>query len=180
MDGSPSIRRFLSHEWRAYRDLRLRALADSPDAFGSTLEVESARPDCEWARRLEAGARSPSDLPLLAQRGEEAVGIAWVRLREGEPDVADLYQVWVAPEHRGFGIGRHLLDVAAAWARACGAHVLALDVTCGDTPAIRLYERAGCRPAGDPQPLRPGSPLRVQPLRLSLTRRPGDTTIHQS
>jgi GNAT superfamily N-acetyltransferase len=83
--------------------------------------------------------------------------------------VAHLYQVWVAPEHRGRGAARGLLAAAAAWARAAGAHTLALDVTCGDTPAMRLYTRAGCRPAGAPQPLRPGSALRVQPLRLPLT-----------
>ena len=83
--------------------------------------------------------------------------------------MAHRYQVWAVPAHRGHGGGRLLLDAAAAWARAAGARVLALDVTCGDTPAMRLYARAGCRPAGDPEPLRPGSPLRVQPLRLALT-----------
>jgi hypothetical protein len=33
----PSIRPIESHEWRMYRDLRLRSLTDSPDAFGTTL-----------------------------------------------------------------------------------------------------------------------------------------------
>ena len=36
----PVIRSFLSHEWRTYKNLRLRALADSPDAFGRTLVQE--------------------------------------------------------------------------------------------------------------------------------------------
>jgi hypothetical protein len=31
------IRRFAAHEWQSYKNLRLRALADSPDAFGRTL-----------------------------------------------------------------------------------------------------------------------------------------------
>jgi ribosomal protein S18 acetylase RimI-like enzyme len=168
MDRSPRIRRFAPDEWRTYRDLRLRALAESPDAFGSTLERERERPDHDWAARLDAGARSSSEAPLLASCGDEAVGLAWVRLRDEEPGVAHLYQVWVAPEHRGRGVARRLLDAAAAWARGAAAHTLALDVTCGDTPAMRLYTRAGCRPAGDPQPLRPGSALRVQPLRLAL------------
>ena len=170
MDRSPRIRRFAPDEWRTYRDLRLRALAESPDALGSTLERERERPDPEWAARLDAGARSSSEAPLVAERGDEAVGLTWVRLQDGEPGVAHLYQLWVAPEHRGHGVARRLLDAAVAWARAAGAHTLALDVTCGDTPAMRLYSRAGCRPAGDPQPLRPGSPLRVQPLRLTLGR----------
>lgn len=38
-----SERRLGRHEWRVYRDLRLRALSESPDAFGSTSERESRR-----------------------------------------------------------------------------------------------------------------------------------------
>lgn len=168
MDPGLRIRRFAPEEWCTYRDLRLRALAESPDAFGSTFAHERARPDAEWAARLDAGARSPAEAPLLAERDGEPVGLAWARLEEGAAGVARLYQVWVAPEHRGHGAARGLLDAAAAWARAAGAHTLALDVTCGDTPAMRLYTRAGCQPAGETQPLRPGSALRVQPLRMSL------------
>jgi ribosomal protein S18 acetylase RimI-like enzyme len=170
MATSPRVRRFAPDEWRTYRDLRLRALAESPDAFGSTLALERARPDAEWARRLDTGARSSSELPLVAERGGDAVGLAWGRLAGEEPGVAHLYQVWVAPQHRGHGVGRLLLDAVVAWARAAGAHTLALDVTCGDTPAMRLYTRAGCQPAGELAPLRPGSPLQVQPLRLALDR----------
>lgn len=173
MNRSPSVDRFLPHEWRTYRDLRLRALAESPDAFGSTFEWESVRPDPEWARRLEAGARSPTDLPLVARVGEEAVGLAWGRIRDTELDVAHLFQVWVAPEHRGRGIARMLLDVVVAWAREAGACHVALDVTCGDSSAMRLYTQAGFRPSGDPQPLRPGSPLLKQPMRLVLSAQTG-------
>src|SRR4051794_36466500 len=49
------IRRVHPGEWRALRDLRLRALLDAPEAFGGTYEESSARPDerwIEWARAL--------------------------------------------------------------------------------------------------------------------------------
>lgn len=62
-----------------------------------------------------------------------------------------------------------LIDAVAAWAREAGARHIALDVTDGDSPAMRLYTRAGFRPSGDPQPLRPGSPLLRQPMRLALS-----------
>lgn len=101
MDPGLRIRRFAPEEWCTYRDLRLRALAESPDAFGSTFAHERARPDAEWAARLDAGARSPAEAPLLAERDGEPVGLAWARLEEGAAGVARLYQVWVAPEHRG-------------------------------------------------------------------------------
>ena len=168
MSRSPVVHRLAAHEWRTYRELRLRALAESPDAFGSTLEAESGRPDAEWARRLEIGASAARELPLVARLGDEAIGIAWGRAQQGAPDVAHLFQVWVAPEHRGCGAGRMLLEAAVTWARTIGAQHLALDVTCGDTAAVRLYARAGFRAVGDPEPLRPGSPVMVQPMRLPL------------
>lgn len=167
MPDTPVIARFAPREWRTYRDLRLRALADSPDAFGSTLEAESGRAEADWARRLEE-ADARADLPLVAHIGGEGVGLAWGRLRDDEPKVAHLYQVWVAPEYRGRGVGQMLLDAAMAWARVSGARTLALDVTCGDSPATRLYVRAGFRPAGDPVPLRAGSSVSVQPMQLAL------------
>ena len=175
MTGRAIVARFLPHEWRTYRDLRLRALVESPDAFGSTFEAERTRPDDDWSRRMEAAAHDPTELPLVARVGGEAIGLAWARILEGEPDVAHLFQVWVAPEHRGCGVGQRLLDAVLAWARASGVRAVALDVTRGDTPAVRLYTRAGFQPVGDPQPLRAGSSITVQPMRLELGDRPASS-----
>ena len=166
-----TVRSLAPHEWRVYRDLRLHALTDSPDAFGRTLADEEGRPDTEWMSRLEKGADSRWDLPLVAEVGGEPVGLAWGRIVRSNPDVANLYQMWVAPGHRRLGVGRMLLDSVITWARARNASYLDLGVTCGDRPAMRLYARAGFRPVGAPQPLRPGSNLREQPMRLAL--RPG-------
>ena len=177
MGGSLIIQRFAPHDWPSYRDLRLRALAEAPDAFGSTLDTERVRPDAEWARRLEIAAHARSELPLVARSGDEAIGLAWARIDTAAPEAAYLYQVWVAPEHRGAGAGRLLLEAAVAWARTMGARYLALDVTCGDTPAVRLYTRAGFRISGDLKPLRPGSPLMVQPMRLPLD---GEVVAHSA
>lgn len=168
MDHSPRIERFAPHEWRSYRGLRLRALVDSPDAFGSTLERESAFPDDLWAERIERGARSPTDLPLVARLGDEMIGMAWGRVREAEQRDVHVYQVWVAPEYRGRGVGQALLDAIVAWARESGARQVSLDATCGNSAAMRLYARVGFLPTGDPEPLRPGSPLMKQGMRLEL------------
>jgi len=168
MADVPSIRTFAADEWRLYRDLRLRALADSPDAFGSTLVEEAGRPDDEWARRLASSADAPVNLPLVAEMRGQLVGLAWGRIDTSKPDVAALYQMWVAPTHRGSGVGQKLLEAVIAWATARNAASLDLGVTCGDSPARRLYERAGFKPMGAPQPLRPGSTLLAQSMRLEL------------
>jgi GNAT superfamily N-acetyltransferase len=168
MTDGLTIRAFTADEWRVYRGLRLRALADSPNAFGSTLAEEEGRPDAEWSRRLASGADARSNLPLVAEVRGEPIGLAWGRIETSDPDVAALYQMWVAPSHRGLGAGQMLLEAVIAWARARNASYLDLGVTCGDSPARRLYERAGFKPMGEPQPLRPGSQLLGQPMRLAL------------
>jgi ribosomal protein S18 acetylase RimI-like enzyme len=162
------VQRFAAHEWPLYRHLRLRALADSPDAFGSTFAREVVRSDDDWRERLANGAGSRSDLPLMAVADGSPAGLAWGRLDEREPVIAYLFQVWVAPEFRGRGVGRHLVNAVIAWAATAGARVLRLSVTCGDTTAVRLYRRAGFVDDGPPQPLRPGSEIESQPMRLGL------------
>jgi GNAT superfamily N-acetyltransferase len=168
MTDAPTVRALTADEWRVYRDLRLRALADAPDAFGSTLAEEQDRSDAEWSHRLASGADARWNLPLVAAVRGEPIGLAWGRIETSAPDVAALYQMWVAPSHRGVGAGRLLLEVVIAWARARNAASLDLGVTCGESPARRLYERAGFKPRGAPQPLRPGSQLLGQPMRLVL------------
>lgn len=155
-------------EWPLYRDLRLRSLADAPDAFGSTHAQEAARPDAAWAARLDAARLSGRDFPLVAEADDEAVGLAWVKLDEAVPPAADLYQVWVAPSVRGRGAGTALLAAATQRARDAGAVALRLGVTWDDSAAVRLYQRAGFEPVGPLEPLRDGSALQSQPMRLVL------------
>jgi ribosomal protein S18 acetylase RimI-like enzyme len=163
-----SVRRFRADEWPAYRELRLRALADSPDAFCSTLELEEAKPDQHWADRVSSSASSSSQLLLVAESGTERVGLALGVIAPDEPETARVFQMWVAPEARRRGCATLLLDALLLWARGAKATALALSVTSGNGSAQRLYERAGFAPHGAPEPLRPGSPERVQPMTLVL------------
>jgi ribosomal protein S18 acetylase RimI-like enzyme len=163
------VRKFAPDEWPLYRMLRLSALEESPEAFGSTLAHEGARADEDWATRLSRGASSGRELPLVAEFNNEPAGLAWVRLEgEGPGSAAHLYQMWVAPANRRLGAGRALLDAAIVWARSVGAPALVLDVTTDNTAAAQLYEAAGFVATGSEKPLRPGSELRSRAMRLSL------------
>lgn len=161
------IRRFNASEWKLYREIRLRALKESPDAFGSTFEEASEYADADWIRRLEA-ATTEQDYPMAATSGDRVVGLAWARIESAHPEVAHLYQMWVAPECRGKGLGRALVESGIQWARDRRSTRMVLEVTCGDRPARRLYERLGFRPVGTARPMRKGSGLLEQTMELRL------------
>jgi GNAT superfamily N-acetyltransferase len=110
------------------------------------------------------------NLPLLAEVAAQPVGLAWGRIEQAPPEVANVYQMWVAQTHRGQGAGRLLLEAIIAWASAAGARRVLLSVTCGESSARRLYVRTGFTPIGEPEPLRPGAQLLVQPMQLVLAR----------
>jgi putative acetyltransferase len=56
--------------------------------------------------------------------------------------VADIGML-VTEGWRGKGVGTALLEAAISWARAAGAHKLALEVWPDNTPALQLYRKAG-------------------------------------
>jgi ribosomal protein S18 acetylase RimI-like enzyme len=174
MSSTPALRvRTLSPlDWPLYRDLRLQALADAPDAFSATHAQASTRTDDDWAARLAAAAQSGRDCPLVAECDGVAVGLGWVKRDDGanggDADGAELYQVWVAPTARGRGAGSALLNAATAWSREMGARSLRLGVTWQDSAALRMYRRAGFEPVGPAEPLRPGATILSQPMRLTL------------
>jgi len=163
-----SVRRLTRHEWRNYKELRLRALADSPAAFATTLAEAQTRGDVDWSRQVTSGAESPSEIALVAEADSQLVGLAWSRIDSSAAHRAYLYQMWVDPNFRGLGTGRNLLAAVIRWATSVSARLIILSVTCGNTPATRLYSSAGFEPVGHPEPLRPGSDLLVQPMQLDL------------
>lgn len=168
MEAAFTIRRLAPQDWATYRALRLRSLFDSPDAFGSTWAREDALPDEHWSGRLAAAAVSGTDYPLLAETSESAAGLLWAKVDAGGDALVNLFQVWVAPECRGLGIAGALVREAVAWAQSKNARTVQLGVTCGDTPAARLYARAGFVAVGAPERLRDGSALLSQTMRLAL------------
>ncbi len=164
----PIIRPLYPDEWAVYRELRLRSLADAPDAFYSTYESESARTAEDWAARLATAAVSGKDCPLVAELDGKPAGLVWAKMDGVNPELMHVFQMWVAPECRGSSMGRGLLETALDWAREREVRFVELDVTLGNSSALRLYERAGFRPVNAPVPMRAGSALMLQQMRLVL------------
>ena len=100
------------------RDLRLRALQDAPLAFGSTYAREAAFDPELWEQRTHENAEGERSIAFVL---EPWAGMAVGATRDDEPGVAHLYGMWVAPEARGAGAGRALVDAVIAWAGERGA-----------------------------------------------------------
>lgn len=146
-----------AEDWRTWRDLRLRSLAESPHAFGSTLEREQEFTDEDWRGRVAAWTDPDEEVAgpaVLVWSGETAVGMGG-GFRD-EPGLLHVVAMWTDPAWRGRGVGRTVLDTLRSWADEHDLR-LHLDVEASNTGARRLYERYGFEATGDSRPLRPGS-----------------------
>lgn len=161
------VRPLEAHEWPLYRELRLAALRDAPDAFCSTLAREATFPEQEWISRLADGVASSRECPLVAEDAQ-AVALCWVRIDPNDATTAALYQVWVDPIARRRGVGRRLLEAAMSWAREAGAHTMVLSVALGRDSAIDLYRGAGFVEVGLPSVLREDSEILQQHMQCNL------------
>jgi GNAT superfamily N-acetyltransferase len=134
-----NVRRAAIGDEATLRELRLRALADAPEAFGSTYERELARTVDDWRRWLSPGAT------FILEEAGAACGLVACAQDASDASDVDLMAMWVAPSVRGRGAGDPLVGEVIAWARGHGARVVRLQVVQDNAPARRLYERHGFR-----------------------------------
>lgn len=134
-----------------FKAARLRALQDSPTAFGSTYARESQFDDAEWSKRT-AYMSSEKGIGFLATENELPCGIIGAFLDQQEPDKAQIVSMWVAPEHRRRGIGTALIEAVRSWSRARGVRKLCLLVTNCNQAAVEFYKRNGFTMTGNTGP----------------------------
>jgi hypothetical protein len=101
-----SVRVLQEDDWRAYREVRLAGLRESPEAFLATYAEEAERPDQYWRNCVVQAHR------LLAVRDGVSVGVASVEMIEGAPQSADFHELWVTPAARNTGVWRR------AWSKS--------------------------------------------------------------
>lgn len=126
----------------AYRQLRLEALEQYPEAFASSYEEEKEFPLERFHRRL-AGTDS---ITLGAWHESELIGSVTL-VYERKPKLrhrANIIAMYVKPSHRGSGIGKQLMQQAIQTARSVGnVEQIYLSVMAHNEPAKRLYQALG-------------------------------------
>jgi GNAT superfamily N-acetyltransferase len=150
------VRRIRADEAEVLRSIRLAALADSPDAFGSTLERELDFTDDVWQARSAESSTSARSATFLAWNADEPIGIVG---GHDEGHVVELVSMWTAPAARRSGVGRQLVEATVAWAATLEVDAVELWVMRGNDAAHQLYESMGFEVTVDHQP-RPHDPCR--------------------
>jgi GNAT superfamily N-acetyltransferase len=127
----------------------MRAMADTPGAFGGTAEHVAQQPEEHWSDLAEGGDEVGV---YVAIDGESWIGMAAGHWLERERGIVQLWGMWVEPARRGERIGERLVGSVRGWATAHGARFMRLGVI-EESPAIRFYERLGFVLTGETKPL---------------------------
>lgn len=142
-DDALVVRTTTAEDAADLRAIRLEALADSPEAFGTTLDQARAMTEAEWVERARAGNH------VLAVRDGRVVGMAAAGTNEGYPGTRWLYGMYVTPDERGRGAAERLVEAVVEATRAAGADALHLQVTGAMGRARAFYARLGFEPTGE-------------------------------
>lgn len=117
--GDVVVRRIRPEDWAVTRSLRLRALADAPDAFARTYQEESVRPDAFWIDRAVVACTGKGIATFLAFDGHEPAGITTGIVDDGgQPQ---LVSMWVDPVLRGRRLGESLVNAVVQWRSTVGS-----------------------------------------------------------
>lgn len=132
------IRPLVADDAAGYRALRLRALREEPDAFGSSYGEEAGWPLDEVKARIRGGAGSF----VLGAFDPALIGlVGFARsTREKTRHKGTLWGLYVAPEARGRGVARALVGELIARAKEePGLEQITLTVGRANEAARALY-----------------------------------------
>lgn len=134
-----------------FRDTRLRALQDTPTAFGSTYAQEARLTDEDWRARADDW-NGDGSTKLLALDSGKPCGIIGCFLDHEDSSRAHLVSMWVSSSRRRCGVGRVLVQAVLDWARAKTARDMFLTVTSNNDSAILFYQAQGFSLTGRTEP----------------------------
>ncbi|MAS38173.1 MAG: hypothetical protein CL610_29520 [Anaerolineaceae bacterium] len=145
-------------DWQAYKAIRLEALRNAPQAFGSTYADNMKHPDSFWRGRLEEAAAGERSWLLFARHEDQLVGLIGA-FNDDDPTAVQIISMYITPAFRGQGVASALMSaILNILQQQARFQVARLTVNAEQTAAVRLYERLGFEiektewlPAGDSQ-----------------------------
>jgi len=150
MTARYSVRPLVRDDAAAYREVRLFGLKDTPEAFSSSHEEESALSVADFRNRIPVDQRSQT---FGAFDGDRLVGLAgfFANERVRKKHLGTLGAVYVRPEARGAGLGALLVEAVIAQARG-RVKFLQAGVAVENHHAKRVYYGLGFKQYGlEPQ-----------------------------
>jgi ribosomal protein S18 acetylase RimI-like enzyme len=162
-NGRLTLRRAEFGDEAILRQLRLTALSDAPEAFGSTLDKELARTSADWQRWMSPG------VTFILYEPAGARGMVAGLQDESDPAVVHLMAIWVHPGIRGSGGADELVSAVIAWAESNGAKLVRLKVIQGNDRARGFYERMGFRTTGQEEVRERDGMIEIQMERFVVT-----------
>ncbi|MDO5698660.1 MAG: GNAT family N-acetyltransferase [Dermatophilus congolensis] len=158
-----SIRVLGENEWEAYRDARLSALKESPEAFAATYESEVDFDEELWRERMNRSSR------LVAEQDNNVVGIVSVRGDDDMfEDAAEVFGLWVPLSLRGSGVAAKLVQAAARLATNRGHGQLIYWVGTENARAVAFASSYGFRPSEFRRPMDRQDDESVEEIALTL------------
>ncbi len=139
----PQFRTVRASDAERLRELRLRALADTPAVFASTVQEEAALPASHWAELALQSEVADHLIIHIALDGERWLGMAAGRWYDRPRGIAHLWGMWVDPAARGLGLGERLVAGIRDWAANHQARFLRLGVVTAEGDPTPFYERLG-------------------------------------
>ena len=134
-------------DWARLRDIRLRALIDSPHAYGGTYENESAFDEDRW--RIEFLKQT---YVISSVDGGDAAMMYVENLQGDFGATCWIGGCWSDPNFRGVGLMRAMFEFLDKQARSRDWLVQGLGVWTDNGLAITAYEKLGFVEMGGPQP----------------------------
>src|SRR4051794_10963517 len=122
-----AVRPAADDELDALYRVRLRSLAEDPDAFDQTVADAEAK-GVEPLAEILALAAIDRELVLFGEVDGEVAGLVFGSRsrRPRSQHRARLWGMWVAPQARGQGLGLALVSEAVAWCRRRGVEMVDL------------------------------------------------------
>lgn len=131
--------------WEEYRDLRLRALRDEPQAYATSYKDEINTSGQEWQNRLERYQKDKGNWMVFARNGKELVGMvgAYQDEEDKKHKSAHCMALFVSKEYRRKGIAYQLFQQLLNKLRQSGIIKAILYANIEQTAAVALYKKLG-------------------------------------